>query len=250
MAIIRRPVVDALMSELLSRQIDVLTVDPFISCHRVPENDNGAIDAVVKEWGSVAVAAKCCIKLVHHIRKTGDGDVTTESTRGAKAATDAARSVRVFRGMTDREGAKMGVDNHRRYFRVAIDKANMAPTSSKEAWFQLLNVALDNGDYVGVVAPWTPPDAFAGITVSDLLRCQHAIDGKNYRAFDTARDWVGHVIATVLDIDVATDAGKARIKQIIDTWLRNGALKKDGVTDKKTGRSSPCIFVGKWANED
>ena len=33
---------------------DVLIIDPFVSSHEVPENDNGAMDRIVKEWGRVA----------------------------------------------------------------------------------------------------------------------------------------------------------------------------------------------------
>jgi hypothetical protein len=37
------------MSELRRLKIDAMIVDPFVSCHhKVPENDNGAIDTVAK----------------------------------------------------------------------------------------------------------------------------------------------------------------------------------------------------------
>ncbi|MGH7194729.1 MAG: ATP-binding protein, partial [Candidatus Saccharimonadales bacterium] len=45
------PVVDALIAEIKARNIDVLVIDPFVSCHQAAENDNSAIDAVVKAWG-------------------------------------------------------------------------------------------------------------------------------------------------------------------------------------------------------
>ena len=49
------PVVDSIIAEIQARQIDVLLVDPFVSCHKVGENDNGAQDMIVKEaWGRVA----------------------------------------------------------------------------------------------------------------------------------------------------------------------------------------------------
>ena len=54
---INEPLVDALVEELLARQIDYLSVDPFVSSHSVEENDNGAIDAVAKKWAQVAVLA-------------------------------------------------------------------------------------------------------------------------------------------------------------------------------------------------
>src|SRR6185437_15743157 len=39
-AVIVRPVVDSLVAEIIERQIDVIVVDPFVSCHEVAENDN------------------------------------------------------------------------------------------------------------------------------------------------------------------------------------------------------------------
>jgi RecA-family ATPase len=46
-----RPVVDALVEEIIKHKIDVLVIDPFVSCHEVAENDNSAMDMIVKEWG-------------------------------------------------------------------------------------------------------------------------------------------------------------------------------------------------------
>ena len=64
-----RPVVDALVAEIIDKQIDVLVIDPFVSCHELPENDNTAQDMVVKEWGKVAERGNCAVHLVDHTRK-------------------------------------------------------------------------------------------------------------------------------------------------------------------------------------
>ena len=91
-ATIVRPVVDALVAEIIDRKIDVIVIDPFVSCHEVPENDNTAQDMVVKEWGRVAEHGNCAVHLVDHTRKMDgfEAEVTTELSRGAKAKTDAA----------------------------------------------------------------------------------------------------------------------------------------------------------------
>src|SRR5260221_13031890 len=92
-----KPQVERIIADIQALKIDVLDIDPFVSCHRVPENDNGAIDLVAKTWNRVADAGNCAVRLAHHIRKsTGDGEATVESARGAKAMTDACRSVRVM----------------------------------------------------------------------------------------------------------------------------------------------------------
>jgi RecA-family ATPase len=47
---IAEPVVNGLISEITRLQIDALIIDPFVSSHKVPENDNNAIDTVAKTW--------------------------------------------------------------------------------------------------------------------------------------------------------------------------------------------------------
>jgi RecA-family ATPase len=64
-------VVEALVAELIARNVDVLVIDPFVSSHGVNENDNSAIDAVAKTWARIAKRANCAIVLVHHSRKLG-----------------------------------------------------------------------------------------------------------------------------------------------------------------------------------
>lgn len=64
------PVFDALVRTIEENEIDVVSIDPFVSCHAVPENDNGAIDRVVKTYAKIADKTGCAIHLVHHSRKT------------------------------------------------------------------------------------------------------------------------------------------------------------------------------------
>lgn len=88
-AVIVRPVVDGLIAEIKARQVDIVVIDPFVSCHEASENDNGAMDKIAKEWAAVADRGDCAVHLVHHTRKLGgaETEVTTESSRGAKALT-------------------------------------------------------------------------------------------------------------------------------------------------------------------
>ena len=78
---ILRPVVDDVIAQMQRLHVDALIVDPFVSCHRVGENDNSAMDMVAKEWGRVADRGDCAVELIHHTRKAYDGgnEVTTES---------------------------------------------------------------------------------------------------------------------------------------------------------------------------
>jgi RecA-family ATPase len=67
------PIVDDVIATLRNNHIDVLIVDPFVSCHRVAENDNSAIERVAKTWAEIAEATNCSILAAHHTRKSVNG---------------------------------------------------------------------------------------------------------------------------------------------------------------------------------
>jgi hypothetical protein len=159
----------------------VLIVDPFVSSHRVNENDNNKIDAVAKRWARVAVACGCAIVLVHHSRKLDGEEVTADSARGAGALNNAARITLVLNRMTrSRRKLRARPGKHRSFFNVADDKHNLAPADAAD-WFELVSVDLGNGndvheaDSVGVVVTWKPPRALDGIDLDHLFRIQKVL---------------------------------------------------------------------------
>jgi hypothetical protein len=252
-AVICRPVVDSLVAQLIEHRIDVLIVDPFVSCHKVEENDNNAIDMVAKEWGRVAELANCAVELVHHTRK-GEQEVTTESARGAKALTDACRFVRVVNRMSEAEAVKAGVDNHRFYFRTYNDKANLAPPADKSDWFKLTSVDLGNGpllgaggDSVGVVTKWEWPDHLAGVTGRDFDSVAAVIRSGKWRADVQAKQWVGHAVARAMRLDLDKKADKAKAKSLIEIWLKSGALI---IVERDDDKRNPRKFVEVKPDED
>lgn len=256
---INAPAFNALKSQIIQNRIDVMSIDPFVSSHRLTENDNMAIDRVAKAWAQLGEETGCAFDLTHHTRKTGGAEVTVEDSRGASALINACRSARALNRMTREEASGLGiVDNERlRYFRIdpSGGKTNLAPPASKAEWFKLESVGIGNGreddpeasqDFVGVVTSWTAPNPLDGITVADLLAVQRAIDGKQFRESVQARDWVGYEVANVLKLDPDRAAG--RIKALLKRWLKSGALARDVVLDDKS-RERPIIRVGNWADE-
>lgn len=252
------PVVDALVAELVARRIDVLVVDPFVSSHQVSENDNGAIDAVSKAWGRVAERADCAIELVHHLRKLGDAEATSESARGAVALVATARSCRVLNRMTRDEAEKAGLETHRGYFRSLDDKANLAPAPADSEWFHLESVQLPNGDTmggipvgngdnIGVVVPWDWPNVLDEVTVADLVKVQKAVDGKSYRASVQAKDWVGCAVADALGLDLDKKSDKERVKALLKIWIKSSALVVTETLDSNRNKR-PIVEVGNWAS--
>jgi hypothetical protein len=228
--VILRPVIDNLVEELRAHGIDVLDVDPFVSCHEVSENDNSAIDMIAKEWSRVAELANCAIHLVHHTRKAPAGtEVTTDSSRGAKALTDAARVARALNQMSEEEGVQAGVDNHRLFFRAFNDKANLAPPVTVSNWFKLASVWLDNGpgggDSVGVVTKWDWPDPLTGITGSDFDKVAVAIRASDWRKDPRSAEWVGIAVARALGLDADDEHDQSKIKSLLKVWISAGSLR-------------------------
>jgi hypothetical protein len=237
---IQWPVVQGLIEEIKDKAIDVVIIDPFVSCHRVTENDNNAIDMVVKEWGKVADEAGCAVDLIHHVRK-GDQEVTVQSARGGGSFADACRSVRVLNRMTDVEAKKCGVDNRRLYFSVSDDKANMAPPVEKRDWCKLASVDLGNnpfggvgGDNVGVATSWEWPDPLDGVTGGDFERAAVAIKAGEWRANSQSKEkWVGVPIARALGLSLTVKADHAKVAGLIKVWLGSGALVEVEKPDEK-----------------
>lgn len=225
---INAPVVEAVKATIRENAIDVFIVDPFVSSHRVSENDNNAIEAVAWQWAMIADECNCAIELVHHTRKTGGAEATAEDARGASALGGKARSVRVVNGMTKEEGGKAGITNHRLYFRVDDGKANMSPPSEGATWYRLQGVGLGNGtadgpeDDVGVVVAWSWPDPFDGLPDDALARALAAIDSGKWRADMQAKAWAGIPIAKALGLDRDNNRHREQVKGLIKDWLKPG----------------------------
>lgn len=239
---IAKPVVDALIAEMLERKVDVLTVDPFVSSHGVSENDNNAIDLVAREWNHIAEKTGASINLVHHVRKQNGAEATADSARGASSLIGKARSVQVFNRMSDEEATKLNVptDERKFFFRVDNDKANLAPPE-KGVWYRMNNEDLANGDSVGVACSWTPPGAFDGITARHLYQVQKAIsEGKWRENVQTKDAWVGNAVAAVLDLNPEDKHVRIRIGTLLRTWVEEGALE---VVDEEVGHRKTAKFV-------
>jgi AAA domain len=242
-------VVEALTAALRDRAFDVLVVDPFVSVHQCAENDNNAIDLVAKTFGRIAGAAKCAVELVHHTRKTGGQEITAEDGRGASALGFAARLVRVLNPMSKDEAEKSGVGERRGfYFRSDNGKANLVPPSTKATWYELRSIPLGNGDELGVVTPWQWPDAFAGVTVTDLRAVQARVAQGRWRENCRAANWIGNAVAEVLKLNPKNKGQRAKINAMLQVWIKNGMFViVEGKDERRETRS--FVEVGEPAND-
>lgn len=234
---------DEITAALLERKIDVWTIDPFISAHQVSENDNGAIDAVIKRLGIVADRANVAIEVVHHVRKGNGKDATTvEDARGASALIGGVRSARVLNVMSAdiADGAKIPQKDRYSYFCVTNGKSNMGPRSDAGLWRKIVSVDLENGglaldssDHVGVVTPFEVPSALSSIPENAAEIAQDVA-----RQFDLGRlsskspDWFGHLVGPRIGIDSENKDSVRVLRSLISTWIDNGVLAIRSGNDK------------------
>lgn len=248
-ALIVEPVAGALVAAINRREIDVFMVDPFVSSHKVSENDNGSIDLVVKRWSKIAFVTGTSIELVHHVRKTKGAEVTVEDARGASALVNATRVTRALTRMTENEGRALGVADPWRYFRSGgVAKNNLAPaagaSADKAEWFTLKSEQLGNGtgegvaafmsgDAVGVVTCAAPASMAQSHDPDEANEALRLIAEGVWRSDVRAGDaWVGHAVAQAFGLDASDNSDKTKINGILKQWRRERAITDVSRMDK------------------
>lgn len=232
---------DDLEREIIARKIDVFILDPFVSAHRMGENDNNAIDAVIKRLGKLAERANCAVEIVHHVRKPGGGnkDATdVNDARGASALVGGVRSARVLNVMSEdiaKEIDGLAIEDRYSYFSVTNGKANMTKRSGEGKWRQLVDVDLGNGpvgisDRVGVVQHYKLPERAAAMDAlpdnAVMIAQRAAYDHPMQSRLDIqSPDWFGHTVGRVMGINSVDKSGAFTLKTAISIWIKSGALE-------------------------
>jgi hypothetical protein len=224
------PALAAFEATIEANAIDVVTFDPFISFHYLPENDTAAMDALVKRLGEICARRRCCIELTHHVRKpsAGQGELTVHDARGAGAIVNAVRSCRVLNVMTAIEAEQAQIEPERRSFYLRIDsgKNNMAPPQ-KARWLHLVSVEIANGDHVGTVEPWEFPKVFAKLSVADIDWVQGLLRERAYRADSRSPEWLGLELARRFGRSVTSQGDVKWINAVLRTWEHEKVLFKE-----------------------
>jgi hypothetical protein len=83
-------------------------------------------------------------------------------------------------------------------------------------------------------------DVFDGVEVSHLRAVQTAIEAGRWRESSQAKDWAGLAVASVMGLDVANKAHKAKIAGLLKTWIANGMLV---VVEGEDGQRKKRLFV-------
>lgn len=226
---------EAMIAEIITKQIGLVVCDPFVESHSLEENNNPQMAKAAAVWRRIARATNCAIFLVHHTRK-GDA-VGIEAARGAKALTDSARVGLLLTAMSESDGEGFGIkkDDCSHYVRLDDAKHNMAP-AAKAKWFHMDQVALGNctpdypkGDRVAAIVSWEPTNVLSSKKPSELNEALDIIrDGPSPGVLFTFSKrgenndrWVGSVLISELEIT------EKQAKMMIDTWVKSGLLWED-----------------------
>lgn len=237
-----QPLIDEMVTEIQRRQIDVVIIDPLVSTHEVPENDNGAMQRVAKAWTEVADRANCCVEVIHHVVKS-QSEVTADSARGGGALKDKTRGMRVLNAMTAGEAEKVGMEKPDGYFRIDHGKVNMV-ASGRSQWRRFVSVSLGNGkglvktgDEIGVVEPWRWPSAdilaeraaeqrravVADVPDDLLAGLKVRLENSEYKESPQANNWAGKLVAELFGLDAKND--RSQIKAMLAAWIDDGELE-------------------------
>ena len=252
--VVATPDVDAVIREIIANNIKAMSIDPFVKSHHVEENDNKQIDSVLDQYARIANETGCAIELAHHVRKpaAGQNQATGDinQARGASAISGAVRSARTISIMSDKEADACSVPQSKKNWYIRIDdaKGNMSAPAEKAVWLERQSITIDNGDEfepgdsVGVVAPWTPPDAFDGISVDKARELLNTIDkgiNEDVRySKNRGKRWAGQVV-----VDGVLEVDEERAKLIIKTWISTGVLFEDEYRNGKNRKDEKGVFL-------
>jgi hypothetical protein len=248
---------DLMSAKIQQHNIGCVIIDPFVSVHAVNENSNVQVQIVVAMLRKLARDTDCAVHLIHHVRKGNGDDATVDSIRGANALIGAARAARVVNRVSLDDAMRLGIeeDDASGLFRIDDAKANLAAPADKALHMRTIGVEIANGEWIGTVIPITLPDLFEGITVQQTMQVQRAIaeaerNNEPLRDSPQAKQWAGHAIGEILDIDTNDKLGKARVKGMLKQWLKTDVLRAEKIKDGRRGREVGIIVVGKMITRE
>ena len=239
---------------VITRKIDIVSIDPFVKSHSVEENGNSAVDDVMQILTEMASRHDIALDTPHHTSKGAADPGNANRGRGASAMKDAARLVYTLSPMSEDEAQAMGVSDaeRRRLIRMDSAKVNICPATDAK-WFRLIGVKLGNGDTaspyphgdeVQTVKVWLPPDAWQGIDAAlqklILADIEAGLpDGSHYSAAKQATDRAAWNVV----LKHAPDKTEAQARIIIKAWLKNETLVEFTYQDEKARKPRKGVRV-------
>lgn len=231
------------------QKADLLIFDPLQDLSRSPET-NDVFRLLGQRLRRMASQCGVGLGLIHHTRKVAAGVTPSiDDARGGGAIRGTARFNRILVAMTEDEGVKAGIENHRHFMRIGDMESNLAPPSADvNRWFEKASIQVPNGQYIGAIKPWEWPDAFDGINPHDARRVQLAVaemeDEPPLESNRSPTRWVGVVVADVLGLDLDDKAAKTRVNTLVKTWIKSGVLEVVEIRDTRAGRDRRAVICG------
>jgi hypothetical protein len=223
-----------LIKYMLEKEIGLLIVDPFVSTHNAPENDNTAMDQVMSIYRKIAAKTGAAITLIHHTRKQqdtkGSSAGNADIARGASALKDAVRVVATLTPMSTVEAKAITFDAQKqsRHFRLDFAKQNFSPACVNAWWFRMESCLIDNGEHVGVPVPVNLKPLFSN-SVSKVKWSDLSVAEALERIFGNAasRDWKPLLPQFMTDNQVASTSAYGAIELLSEdpnkpTIINNG----------------------------
>jgi hypothetical protein len=245
--------------EILKHGIQVFVADPFVTIHRVNENDNVQIDGVMTILRDKADDTQAAFELAHHFRKLNGDDASVDSLRGASSLVGACRSVRIAAGMSKEDAGKYAIDDEQRgfYFWLQNGKANMLPPTHKRHWLMMESENLDNAappfdaDEVGVVTTWIPPEVNTDLTPPEFRDIRRAIQTANpidaLRLDKRSTGWIGILIAKTLERDHTDKIVRQQMEMLVSRWIHTGYLQQQEIRNQRAGRTVSVLI---WQDKE
>jgi hypothetical protein len=224
-------------------RIDIVSLDPFVKTHGLPENSNDAIDWICTIATEMAIHHDIAVDAPHHTNK-GVNQTPGDANRGrgGTAHKDAGRLVYTLNAMTSEEAKQFGdlpETTRRSLIRMDSAKVNITPPADEAKWFRLVSVPLDNatpqypnGDHVQAVVPWIPPETWQGLHHPLLNTILDDIDagmenGQRYSGAPNAKDRAAWRVVQAH----ALDKSEKQCREVVNAWLRSGTLAHDNYDD-------------------
>jgi hypothetical protein len=128
---------------------DLIILDPVISLHTCPENDNTAIDKLASILTRLSIKHDCAIHAIHHSRKLTPKEIPAGNMdigRGASALAGRARIIHTLTTMTEKDAQTHNIPLRRRKYYIRVDQAkcNLGPPEEDAHWLEKTGYGDDN----------------------------------------------------------------------------------------------------------
>ncbi|MGY4408818.1 hypothetical protein ACVWW4_000554 [Bradyrhizobium sp. LB7.1] len=149
---VNESLVSSMIAYIREHNIELVVLDPLVTLHTVPENDNMGMTHVADVFKRIAAETNVAMLIAHHARKTqrSNGAVPLDANdgRGAVAVINSARIVMNINDIPSPEKAaefQISDQDLWRYIVVGTgDKTNLSARDQTVAVFRLNSVQADN----------------------------------------------------------------------------------------------------------